>query len=33
MPVLERVVLVVSIAVIAACVWRIWPLVAWGRGW
>ena len=25
-----RIVLAVSIAVIAACVWRVWPLVAWG---
>ncbi len=28
-----RLVLVVCLAVIAACAWRIWPLVAWGRGW
>ena len=28
-----RLVLVVALAVILACAWRIWPLVAWGRGW
>ena len=28
-----RIVLLAALAVIAACAWRIWPLVAWGRGW
>ncbi len=28
-----RLVLLVCLVVIFACVWRIWPLVAWGRGW
>ena len=28
-----RLVLLVALVVIAACIWRVWPLVAWGRGW
>ena len=30
---LYRLILLGSLVVIAACVWRVWPLVAWGRGW